>query len=64
MNIVLQSVATGALVVLAVCAIVFPTILIAQFHGFKKDFKKNPEILEERKPKTFKNIFQILRRKR
>ena len=40
MNIVLQSVATGALVVLAVCAIVVPTILIAQFHGFKKDFKK------------------------
>ena len=41
MTIILQSVATGALVVLAVCAIVFPTILLAQFHGFKNDFKKS-----------------------
>ena len=40
MSILLQSVATGALVVLAVCAIVFPTIYLVQFHGFKKDFKK------------------------
>ena len=40
MTIVLQSVATGALVVLAVCAIVFPTIFLAQFHGLRKDIIK------------------------
>ena len=56
MTIVLQSVATGALVVLAVCAIVFPTILLAQFHGFKKDFKKAFHLEESDETQQSKKI--------
>lgn len=46
MTIVFQSVATGALILLAACAIVFPTLFLVQFHGFRKDFRKAFKIEE------------------
>ena len=39
MTIVFQSVVMGALVLLAACAIVFPTLFLVQFHKFRKEFR-------------------------